>query len=75
MDELHDPNFEFEPDEWHCEIGLGINEVRMMYDILDYFIETWPGSPRRPANEQMFAQFMKRQMFAMKMQHQLDKDL
>jgi len=71
MEEQRNPDFFFEPDEWHCEIGLGIEEVRMMHDLLEHFIKTWPGSPARPAREQEFAKFMRDQMFAMRLEHQL----
>ena len=60
-----------QPDEWMAEFALDINGVRLMYDLLDHFITTWPGSPARPAIEQEFACHMKQQMFAMKMEHQL----
>jgi hypothetical protein len=57
--------------EWLAEFSLDINGVRLMHDLLDYFIKTWPGSPARDPLEQQFALFMKQQMFAMKMEHQL----
>jgi hypothetical protein len=59
-----------QPDEWMAEFALDINGVRLMYNLLDHFITTWPGSPARPAIEQEFACYMKQQMFAMKMEHQ-----
>jgi len=71
-EEQYDPDFEFEPDEWYCEIGLGIEEVRMMHDLLEYFIKTWPGSPARPVREQEFAQFFKQRMFVMKTEYLLE---
>ena len=60
-----------DPDEWMAEFQLDINGVRLMHDLLDHFIKTWPGSPARPAIEQEFAHFMKQQMFAMRMEHQI----
>jgi len=66
-------DFQFEEGEWYGEINLGIEEVRMMHDLLDYFIQTWPGSPARPAIEQEFAQFLKQRMFALKMDYQFSE--
>ena len=60
-----------QPDEWMAEFALDINGVRLMHDLLEHFISTWPGSPARPAIEQEFAYYMKQQMFAMKLEHQL----
>jgi hypothetical protein len=54
-----------EEEEWYCEINMGIDEVRALYYHLCYAIETWPGAPRRPAQEQEFLQFLKMRMFAM----------
>jgi len=65
--------FTFDEGEWHCEIGLGIEEVRMMHELLEYFIKVWPGSPARPAREQEFAKFMRDQMFVMRMDHQFSQ--
>ena len=65
---MHDLQHEAEP--WMAEFSLDIRGVRLMHDLLDYFLQTWPGSPARPAFEQEFALFMRQQMFAMKMEHQ-----
>lgn len=69
----HDQPFKFEGDEWHCSFALGINEVRLFHELLTYFLETWPGSPARPAVEQEFAKFMKAQMFAMKAEYMYER--
>ena len=52
-------------DEWACTMTLNIDEVRAMYDHFCYAIETWPGSPRRPVDEQIWLEIMKKRMFAM----------
>ena len=52
-------------DEWACTMTLNIDEVRAMYDHFCYAIETWPGAPRRPADEQIWLDIMKKRMFAM----------
>ena len=44
---------------------LNIEEVRAMYDHFDYSIKMWPGSPARPADEQVWMDIMKKRMFAM----------
>jgi len=66
-------DFEFDENEWFCEMALGIEEVRMMHELLEYFIKTWPGSPARPAEEQEFAKFMRDRMFAMRLDHQFSE--
>jgi NADPH-dependent 2,4-dienoyl-CoA reductase/sulfur reductase-like enzyme len=50
---------------------LGIDEVRMMYDHLDYSIRMWPGSPARPYEEQIWMDILKKRMFAMMMEYNL----
>jgi hypothetical protein len=52
-------------DEWACTMTLNIDEVRAMYDHFCYAIETWPGAPRRPVDEQIWLDIMKKRMFAM----------
>ena len=52
-------------DEWACTMTLNIAEVRAMYDHFCYAIETWPGAPRRPYEEQVLLDIMKKRMFAM----------
>ena len=59
---------EFKRDEYFCEMGLGIAEVRLMYQVMSRFLEMWPGGD---PDEQIFADFIKQRMFAMKMEHQL----
>ena len=44
---------------------MGIDEVRAMYEIISYALETWPGSPRRPVEEQEYLSYMKKKLFAM----------
>ena len=63
-------DFEFDKDEWFCEMALGIEEVRMMHQIMERFLNTWTGGD---AQEQVFAAFMKQRMFAMKSEYMLDQ--
>lgn len=51
--------------EWECTMTLTIDEVRAMYDHFCYAIETWPGHPARPIDEQVWMDLMKKRMFAM----------
>ncbi len=44
---------------------MGIHELRAFYDHLTYSIKMWPGSPARPADEQVFLERLKKQTFAM----------
>lgn len=54
-----------EQTEWECTMTLTIDEVRAMYDHFCYSIETWPGYPARPIDEQVWMDIMKKRMFAM----------
>jgi hypothetical protein len=63
-------DFEFEQDEWFCEIAFGIEEVRLMHQIMERFLKDWPGGDAR---EQEFAAFLKQRMFAMKTEFLIDQ--
>tara|TARA_B100002019_G_scaffold135206_1_gene116524 strand:+ start:1696 stop:1899 length:204 start_codon:yes stop_codon:yes gene_type:complete len=52
-------------DEWMMEMCMGHEEVRMLYNHVCYAIQTWPGSPARPAEEQEYLQILKTRLFAM----------
>ena len=54
-----------EGEEWMCEWRMDINATRLMYNHICYAIETWPGSPRRPTEEQIYLHDMKTKLFAM----------
>ena len=51
---------------------MGIDEIRLLYDHICYSIETWPGSPRRPPEEQEYLHIMKNRLFAMIMEYNLE---
>ena len=55
-EELHFP--EPEEDGWMMSFDLDINAVRTLHGALDHYLEIWPGSPRRPADEQEFVKYM-----------------
>jgi hypothetical protein len=58
-------NDEYEEEEWYCEFKMGIHDVRSLYSSISFALETWPGSPRRPLEEQEYLIQMKQQLFAM----------
>ena len=59
-----DPNHDYD-EEWFCEVRLGIYDVKSLYAVICYSLETWPGSPARPAEEQEYLRHMKQQLFSM----------
>lgn len=63
-----------DPDEWYCSVNIGIDEVRMMYNHLDYSIKMWPGAPARPVEEQEFLWEMKDKYFAMLMEYNFSEN-
>ena len=52
-------------DEFDFEWCLSVADVRALYSIVCYSLETWPGSPRRPPEEQEYLKHVKNQLFAM----------
>ena len=60
MEPSPDPRKDFDF-EW-C---LSIEDVRALYNIICYSIETWPGYPARPKEEQEYLKYLKNQLFAM----------
>ena len=61
----HDSN----DDDVVYALDLNIDAIRALYSHLDYSIQMWPGSPRRPAQEQEFLQHLKGCMFAIMLEH------
>ena len=59
-----DPNHDYD-EEWFCEVQLGIYDVKSLYAVICFALETWPGSPARPAEEQEYLRHMKQQLFSM----------
>ena len=60
MNDEHDYN-----EDWCCQVELGIYDVKSLYNVICYALETWPGSPARPASEQEYLRHMKQQLFSM----------
>jgi len=61
MEPLSEPS----PEDYDFAMYLGIDEIRMLYEHICFSIETWPGSPRRPAEEQEYLKLLKNRLFAM----------
>ena len=54
-----------EGEDFDYQMFLNIEDVRLLYSHVCYAIETWPGAPRRPVEEQEYLQHFKNQLFAM----------
>ena len=52
-------------EEWYCQVELGIYDVKKLYNVICYALDTWPGSPARPAEEQEYLRHMKQCLFSM----------
>ena len=71
---LPDEEPEWEPtedDEFWCESKLGINEVRMMYDSICFYLSIWPGPPTRPPEDQQYLEHVRNRLFAAIMEYNL----
>ena len=53
------------PEEFDFAMYLSIEEIRILYEHICFAIETWPGSPRRPPEEQEYLKILKNRLFAM----------
>ena len=53
------------PENYDFEMYLTVDEIRMLYNHVCYSIETWPGYPRRPIEEQEYLKNLKNRLFAM----------
>ena len=53
------------PEDYDFQMFLSVDDVRAMYSLVCYSIETWPGAPRRPVEEQEYLRHLKNQLFAM----------
>ena len=58
--------------EWESQLHLNIRAVNALEELLKYFIEKWPGSPARPAEEQEFARTLLECMHRLKLEHSFD---
>jgi len=60
------------PDEWESMLHLNIQSVNSLKELLTYFLQVWPGSPARPAEEQEFARTLLECMNRLKLEHSFD---
>ena len=60
--------------DWYVQLNMGIDELRMFYSHICYAIETWPGSPARPPEEQEWLWSMKEKYFAMLMEYNFSEN-
>ena len=58
-------------EQWWCESRMGINETRMMYDSISYYLSIWPGPPQRPEQEHAYLCFLRNRLFAAMMEYNL----
>ena len=68
-----DPNHDYD-EEWFCEVRLGIYDVKSLYAVICFALETWPGSPARPPEEQEWLWAMKERYFAMLMEYNFSEN-
>ena len=57
--------------EWWCESRMGIQETRMMFDSISYYLSVWPGPPERPAEEEAYLNFLRNRLFAAIMEYNI----
>ena len=58
--------------EWEGQLHLSIQAVRVLHEVLDYFMKMWPGSPARPPEEQEFARELLQCMKRLQLEHSFD---
>lgn len=56
---------EHSDEEWYCQFEMNIKDVRLMYGVVCYALETWPGYPKRPIEEQEYLKYLRTQLFSM----------
>ena len=59
-------------DEWESQLHLNIEAVQQLTELLEYFIQMWPGSPARPPEEQEFARTLLECMRRLKLEHSFE---
>ena len=51
--------------EWWAETRMNIRDIRSFYSSISYYIKIWPGDPDRPADEMIFLENLKTQLYRM----------
>ena len=59
-------------DNWHVTIKMSIEEIRLLYGHVCFALESWPGSPKRPQEEQEYLLNLKSRLASMMMQYSYD---
>tara|TARA_B100000073_G_scaffold316020_1_gene292356 strand:- start:384 stop:590 length:207 start_codon:yes stop_codon:yes gene_type:complete len=62
----------FDYPEWSCDLTMDYVGLKLLYNHICYAIEVWPGSPRRPAEEQEYLLHLKTQLAKMMFEYQYD---
>ena len=60
-------------EEFLMQIFMGIDEIRVLYSHVCYAVDTWPGSPARPPEEQEYLKSLKQRLFAMMCEYQFSE--
>tara|TARA_R100000008_G_scaffold19132_1_gene9803 strand:+ start:450 stop:668 length:219 start_codon:yes stop_codon:yes gene_type:complete len=51
------------------QANFGINDVRLIYNSVSFFLENWPGTPERPAEEEGYLLDMKTKLYSMLLEY------
>jgi hypothetical protein len=55
----------------YLKANFNINDIRLMYDALNYFYDNWPGEPHRHSSEHERLEGMKNTFYSMLMEYTL----
>ena len=64
MDDDYDP-YPKEEGEWYCQYAMRIDEVRMLYNVINSYIEMYPGPQVKPIEELEYCKYLQNRLFAM----------
>ena len=56
-------------DKPFIQANFGINDVRLVYNSVSFFLENWPGSPPRPPEEEGYLLDMKTKLYSMLLEY------
>tara|TARA_B100002019_G_C20902558_1_gene418816 strand:+ start:370 stop:567 length:198 start_codon:yes stop_codon:yes gene_type:complete len=55
--------------DYDYQVNLRIEDIRLLQYCVDETIRTWPGAPRRPAEEQEHLRYLRDSLFRMIMDY------
>lgn len=55
--------------DYDYQVNLKIEDIRLLQYCVDETIRTWPGAPRRPAEEQEHLRYLRDSLFRMIMDY------